>query len=206
MASREQRGVRAVTAVGAGTGFGPGSRPVATDHTLEPASDRSPASALGKPAASVPTPTPAPAPEAPAPRPDARHGLPDRHWLLQRLHERVPGLMAVHVFGSRCQGTARADSDLDLAVLVAGYADPILLFELASDLANELGHEVDLLDFRAASTVMQAQILMQGECWWRLDASVEAYEAAVLNDKLSLDAARAGLLADIQTGGRVYGR
>ena len=35
--------------------------------------------------------------------------------------------MAVYAFGSRIQGTAQAESDLDLAILVEGYVDPVLL-------------------------------------------------------------------------------
>ena len=57
-------------------------------------------------------------------------------------------------FGSRIQGTAGPDSDLDLAVLVAGYADPHGVWELAGDLEEVAGCPVDLLDLRAASTVM----------------------------------------------------
>ena len=57
----------------------------------------------------------------------------------------------------------------------------------------------------AASTVMQSQILNQGLRWWAKDASVPAYEAMVLNEKLRLDEARAPLLADIQNRGRIYG-
>lgn len=51
------------------------------------------------------------------------------------LQAQVPGLLAIYAFGSRVQGTAGPDSDLDLAVLVAGYADPVRLWQLAGDLA-----------------------------------------------------------------------
>ncbi len=44
-------------------------------------------------------------------------------------------------------------------MLVAGYADPLLLWNLASDLADMAGCPVDLLDLRAASTVMQYQVI-----------------------------------------------
>lgn len=46
----------------------------------------------------------------------------NRDAVLRMLHDRLPGMLAVHAFGSRIQGTAGPDSDLDLAVLVAGYA------------------------------------------------------------------------------------
>lgn len=129
-----------------------------------------------------------------------------RAAILQALQEQVPELLAVYAFGSRVQGTARPDSDLDLAVLVAGYADPLALWRLAGDLADLAGCPVDLLDLRAASTVMQYQIITTGERWWAKDAQAAFYEVAVLSEKTALDSARAGLLADIGREGSVYGR
>lgn len=128
----------------------------------------------------------------------------DKEAILTTLQTRLPRLLAVYAFGSRIHGTARADSDLDLAVLVEGYADPLLLFELAGVISEPAGCEVDLLDFRAASTVMQAQVL-QGERWWAKDLRADLYELAILSQKLALDERRAGLLADIGARGKVYG-
>lgn len=130
----------------------------------------------------------------------------NRAVVVELLRQRLPTLLGVYAFGSRVQGSADARSDLDLAVLVAGYADPLLLFELAGELADRVGCAVDLLDLRAASTVMQSQILGQGERWWARDPEAGLFEAAMLSEKTTLDAARAGLLADIQRSGMVYGR
>ncbi len=44
----------------------------------------------------------------------------DQSAIVQHLLQRLPPLLAVYAFGSRIQDTARPDSDLDLAVLVAG--------------------------------------------------------------------------------------
>ncbi len=131
----------------------------------------------------------------------------DRTPLLQTLQTRLPGLMAVYAFGSRIEGTQHADSDLDLAVLVASYADPLLLWNLSSQLAELAGCEVDLLDLRAASTVMQYQILTKGERWWAANATQTGlFGAAMLSEKTALDAARAGLIEDIERQGRIHGR
>ena len=126
--------------------------------------------------------------------------------IIQTLQARVPNLLAIYAFGSRISGTAGPESDLDLAVLVAGYADPLTLFDLAGDLADIAACSVDLLDLRAASTVMQYQILTTGQRWWTKDVQAALYEAAVLSEKTELDVARAGVLADIQMKGTVYGR
>ena len=130
----------------------------------------------------------------------------NREALVNTLQTRLPRLLAVYAFGSRVQGSAGPNSDLDLAVLVAGHADPLALFGLAGDLADVAGCPVDLLDLRAASTVMQYQIITTGERWWTLDVQAALFEAAVLSEKCELNTARAGLLADIQQRGTVYGR
>ncbi len=140
-------------------------------------------------------------------RPTLDHGYSmNRNKIIQTLQSRIPDLLAIYAFGSRVQGTAHSESDLDLAVLVAGYAEPLTLWELSGDLADLAGCLVDLLDFRAASTVMQYQITTTGERWWTRDQQAALFEAAILSEKTELDTARAGLLADIQKTGKVYGR
>ncbi|OAH99913.1 type VII toxin-antitoxin system MntA family adenylyltransferase antitoxin [Methylomonas methanica] len=125
--------------------------------------------------------------------------------LLNLVQTQLGGLLALYAFGSRIRGTATASSDLDLAVLVAGYADPVLLFDLAGKLADITGCAVDLVDLRAASTVMQYQIITTGERWWQKDAQAALFEAAVLSEKTALDTARAALIEDIQHRGSIYG-
>lgn len=129
----------------------------------------------------------------------------NRDAIVQTLQDRVPKLLAIYAFGSRVQGTAGPESDLDLAVLVAGYAEQVALWQLAGELAELAGCSVDLLDLRAASTVMQHQVLTSGQRWWAKDAQAALFEAAMLSEKTALDTARAGLLDDIQKEGKVYG-
>lgn len=129
--------------------------------------------------------------------------------LIALLQQNLPGLLAVYAFGSRIQNqgqAARADSDLDLAVLLEGYGNPVALFDLSGDLADITGCPVDLLDIRAASTVMQYQILTQGTAWWRKDVRAGLFEAAMLSEKMALNEARAGLIQDVTQRGSVYGR
>lgn len=130
----------------------------------------------------------------------------NRHAIVQPLQRKIPELLAIYAFGSRVQGTANAQSDLDLAVLVAGYAEPLNLWSLASDLEDIADGPVDLLDLRAASTVMQYQIITTGERWWSKDVQASLFEAAILSEKTALDSARAGLLSDIQKQGKIYAR
>ncbi|PSR21174.1 MAG: nucleotidyltransferase domain-containing protein [Sulfobacillus acidophilus] len=118
----------------------------------------------------------------------------------------VPDILALYVFGSRAQGTCDSTSDWDFALLVPGYCQPLQLWEWSDQLADIVQAPVDLLDFRAASTVMQYEILTTGERWWAQGAVADLYECAVLSDKLDLDEQRAALLDDIEREGRIYAR
>ena len=122
------------------------------------------------------------------------------------IRARFANAMAVYVFGSRVQGTAGSESDLDLAVLVAGYADPLALWDVAGDLADVVGCAVDLLDLRAASTVMQYQVITTGTRLWSVGLQASLFETFVLSEKTALDEARAPLMADIQRTGKIHGR
>lgn len=125
--------------------------------------------------------------------------------IVQMLRGALPHAMAIYAFGSQVEGTRGAGSDLDLAVLVAGYTAPLQLWDLSHHLAGIAGRPVDLLDLRAASTVMQYQVLMHGKRLWKQGLDANLFECFVMGEKLSLDEARAGVLADIAKSGRVYG-
>jgi uncharacterized protein len=91
-------------------------------------------------------------------------------------------------------------------VLIPGYASPLVLWELTDLLADIVDCPVDLLDFRAASTVMQHQILSHGQRLWAVEPAAGLFECFVMSEKMALDTARAGLLADIAERGSIYGR
>lgn len=93
---------------------------------------------------------------------------------------------------------------------MTGYSDPKDLWDISSDIGELANCEVDLLDFRAASTVMQYQILTTGKRLFAVDStygfSVGGYEATLLSAMTALNEARTGILADIQKDGTVYHR
>ncbi len=138
-------------------------------------------------------------------RPDINFMLTPDGPLVRDILAAIPDVLAIYAFGSRVDGTAHDESDLDLAVLVAGYADPVRLWMLAGDLAGKVHCDVDLLDMRAASTIMQHQILMTGRRLWARKLDADLFECFVLSEKTALDEARAGLLIDIRERGKIYG-
>ncbi|MCD5988037.1 nucleotidyltransferase domain-containing protein [Pseudomonas phytophila] len=126
--------------------------------------------------------------------------------ILEHVRSRLPGLLAVYIFGSQANGHANAESDLDIAVLVAGSLDPVDLWRLAGEIADIVNLPVDLIDLRTASTVMQYQIITKGRRVWAKNEAAGVFEAFVLSEKTSLDSARSGLLDDIRKKGIVHGR
>ena len=126
--------------------------------------------------------------------------------VLALVRAKIPNLMALYFFGSQARGTPRKDSDLDLAVLAPGYIDPSLLWSLSNEIANLVNGEVDLLDLRATSTVMQSQVISTGQTVWDIGLPAHLFEVFVLSEKLALDEAREPLLKTITREGYVYAR
>lgn len=131
-------------------------------------------------------------------------GIPEQA-IIATLRAQLPGLLAIYLFGSHAQGNAGLASDVDLAVLVEGKLESLCAWELAQTLAVTIGCEVDLLDLRAASTVMQYQVITTGIRLWEKDAQAALFESTILSQKTALDTARFQLLLDIQREGSIYG-
>ncbi|MBF0417613.1 MAG: nucleotidyltransferase domain-containing protein [Magnetococcales bacterium] len=132
--------------------------------------------------------------------------MPSSEALLAAMRQTIPDFLALYAFGSRVNGDATPESDLDLAILTPGKTDPLTLWRLSGDLAELTGGPVDLLDLCAASTVMQYQIITTGQRLWARDAQAALYESFILSEKTALDEARAPLLKIIQHEGTIHGR
>ena len=125
---------------------------------------------------------------------------------LRPLLDRVPGAAAVYAFGSRAGGVARAESDLDLAVLPPRPLDPVERFDVQEALAAHLGVDVDLVDLLSASTVMRAEVLRSGRVIHDADPTARAFwEVWTMSAYALLNEERAGILEDVRRRGRVYG-
>src|SRR5687768_3334827 len=80
--------------------------------------------------------------------------------MTERLRELLrgrPGLRVAILFGSQARGTARPDSDVDLAVL--GDVDRLLL---AADLSDALGREVQVVDLADPTVPLLEEIVRDG--------------------------------------------
>lgn len=118
----------------------------------------------------------------------------------------LPNVRAITLFGSHADGTETPASDLDLAVLLPEPVDPVRLWETGEAIARRLHVDVDLIDLRAASTVMQFQIVTTGRRLFAEGGDADRYEMFILREMTDLNEARAPLIADIEREGRVHGR
>lgn len=72
------------------------------------------------------------------------------------------GLDTLWLFGSEAAGTARKDSDLDLAALFRRRASALEVFDARGDLGEILRRDVDLIDLDQASPILGMQVLRYG--------------------------------------------
>lgn len=122
------------------------------------------------------------------------------------LREHRPDTGIVYLFGSRARGDACATSDIDVALLCDTPVPPLERFDLQESIAAALHTSVDLVDLRAASTVLRAQVLEHGIILYERDANQRAlFEMTTLSDYARLNEARRQILDDIHRTGRVHG-
>lgn len=75
-----------------------------------------------------------------------------------------PTVQAVYVYGSVATESAGAESDVDLGILCPfeHRIDGWSRLQMAEDLAERLGHPVDLVDLTEASPILGMQVLRKG--------------------------------------------
>lgn len=130
-----------------------------------------------------------------------------RDNVLESLRDAVPELVAVYQFGSSVQNSEHAESDLDLAILARRPLPNLDRWTLQEDLAAQMHREVDLVDLRSASTVMQKEVVSRGVVLAEGDQTArQRFEMWVYSAYAMLNEERAGILEDVRTRGRVYGR
>ena len=84
-----------------------------------------------------------------------------------------PDVLAAWIFGSRVTGRDRPESDLDVAVLLAGGDDAVALnerrLELQTLLADGYPAAVDVVVLNLATSVLQHEVLAQGRRFFERD-------------------------------------
>lgn len=118
----------------------------------------------------------------------------------------LPDSDVIYVFGSRARGDARADSDLDLAVLLAAPLTPLRRFQAQRELSVALGLDVDLVDLRDASSVLRSEVVNSGQRVFARDPDGTLdFEARVIGEYAALLEATRDIRSAIRDRARVHG-
>ncbi len=127
--------------------------------------------------------------------------------ILSALRQRLGDPVAVYRFGSSADGSARAESDVDLAILATTPLSTELRFDVQEQLAMLLHRDVDLVDLTAASTVMAMQVVTTGTVLYEGNAAARGeFEDRVFSAYVRLNEERRGILQRIDEEGTIYGR
>lgn len=138
---------------------------------------------------------------------DPRVSADENSVAIASLRGALPDLVAIYRFGSTTRGEARADSDLDFAVLPAAPLDPVHRFALEQDLASQLRRDVDLVDLARASTVMRVQVVAAAPPIFVGDQSARAmFEMYAYANYARLNEERRPILERIAREGSIHGR
>jgi uncharacterized protein len=127
--------------------------------------------------------------------------------IVKALRESMRDLVAVYRSGSTVSGFPGADSDIDLAILAGSRLDSTERFDLQERLSTMLRRQVDLVDLRAASTVMAIQVVGSGALLYDGDAAERGrFEDLTYSQYARLNEERRGVLDRIAREGTVHGR
>ncbi len=119
----------------------------------------------------------------------------------------VPSILAIYLYGSTDGPFEKADSDLDIALLLPWNED--LDFEarcsLSMGLTEQFSKKIDLVDLRKAGTILQKEAIMKGE---RLYASspleADRYEVVIMKSYQLLSEERKDIIKEGIRSGRFY--
>jgi predicted nucleotidyltransferase len=127
--------------------------------------------------------------------------------IIQIICAAIADVVVIYRFGSTVDGSTHTRSDIDLAVLARRPLDPLARFELQERLAVALHRDVDLVDLRAASTVMRMQVIAHGIPLAVFDAGeTQRFEAYTYSDYARLNEERKAILEQVRRDRTVYGR
>ncbi len=96
--------------------------------------------------------------------------------IITELHEAVPNLKALYIFGSFADDTVNRESDIDIAYLAEDTLNNIQRWEIAQALARRLNIDVDLVDLKTTNTVFRFQIISTGKRIFGDGYDVEEFE------------------------------
>lgn len=116
--------------------------------------------------------------------------------LVQEMLLLLPDVKLIYLFGSQVNGHAHQNSDIDIAILLDKKIAAVKRFDIQESIAIKLNKDIDLVDLLSASTVMQNQVIQQGELIYGDEKTCCQFEMQVLSMYQHLNHERAEILQD----------
>ena len=121
----------------------------------------------------------------------------------------LPETQAVYLYGSYVRGEQRPDSDMDLGVLLphetAKRIGSLAMSKTQSAVAGIVRRDVDLVNLRRVSPVLQAEVVGTGRMLYVGDAGAsDEFEMAAFSALQDLNRMQADLLREFKRTKRAY--
>lgn len=133
----------------------------------------------------------------------------DTKAIISQVRRAFPDVQAVYLFGSCAEGSFWPTSDVDIALLLphetAKHLGSLYMTDLHVELEQLLNREVDLINLRQVSTVLQKEVVIKGQ---RLDCqdqrAADEFEMLVLSFYQKLNEERGGIMEEFRKTKRAY--
>lgn len=124
--------------------------------------------------------------------------------IIEFLKNHIPGLIAIYIFGSMADNSANPESDIDIAFLSYQKISPVEKWKIQEELASKLNQDVDLIDLKDATTILQTEVIEKGRLIYSGDSyQVNHFEMITYSMYADLNESRQDILKDYK---EKYGR
>ncbi|WP_051275670.1 type VII toxin-antitoxin system MntA family adenylyltransferase antitoxin [Aestuariibacter salexigens] len=117
--------------------------------------------------------------------------------IIETLQHEFSTVRLIYVFGSQATGQSTKDSDIDIAILTDAPLDNLSRWDIAQKLASMLDKDVDLVDLKTCSTILQHEIVMHGQLLYDPDNTAPQFENTVMSMYQHLSESRAAMVEDM---------
>jgi len=129
--------------------------------------------------------------------------------IIQTVLSHYPKAQAIYFFGSYGTEQEWPESDVDIAVLLppeeSKMIGPLVMSDLHFTLESMLKKDVDLINLRQVSTVLQKEVVAADRRIYEGDAyAAEEFEMLALSLYQKLNEERAEIVESAMAGGRFY--
>lgn len=120
------------------------------------------------------------------------------------LKDQIPELIAIYIFGSMADNSTTSESDIDIAFLSFRKISAVEKWKIQEELASKLNQDVDLIDLKDATTILQTEVIEKGILIYSGDSyQVNHFEMITYSMYADLNESRQDILNDYK---EKYGR